>query len=162
MVAAEDGYLPAFLQKTNQHDAPTTLLLVQGVIVTLLSSLFLFMPTVNSSYWVLNVLTTQLYMLMYMCIFLAFMRLRYTHPDVERPFKVPGGMFGLWGIGLLGIGSMLFTLYIGFIPPKAVYHGVFSYDAILGSGLIIFCLPPLIMHVVRKNTFKSDTETVSS
>jgi amino acid transporter len=115
------------------------------------------MPTVNSSYWLLNVLTTQLYMLMYLCVFFAFLRLRYKHPKTARPFKVPGGALGMWFISLLGIASMLFTVYIGFIPPAQIpYHSVLQYEAILGIGLVIFCLPPLIMHVVQKESWQDN------
>ncbi|MDF2691005.1 MAG: amino acid transporter [Gammaproteobacteria bacterium] len=155
MIAAQDGYLPPFLQKQNSKASPTNLLYIQGAIVTVLSSLFLFMPSVNSSYWLLNVLTTQLYMLMYLCVFFAFLRLRYKHPDAKRPFRVPGGKIGMWLISLLGILSMLFTVYIGFIPPAQIpYHSVLEYEAILGIGLVVFCLPPLIMHVVQKDSWQ--------
>jgi amino acid transporter len=94
-------------------------------------------------------------MLMYLCVFFAFLRLRYKHPNVHRPFKVPGGKFGMWFIALLGILSMVFTFYIGFIPPSQIpYHSIWVYNAILGIGLVVFCLPPLIMHVVQKDSWQ--------
>jgi len=31
--------------------------------------------------------------------------LRVANPGIERPFKVPGGMFGAWAIGLAGAAS---------------------------------------------------------
>ncbi|MDO8954105.1 MAG: amino acid permease [Gammaproteobacteria bacterium] len=161
MVAAQDGYLPPFLQKQNANAAPTNLLYIQGVIVTVLSSLFLFMPSVNSSYWLLNVLTTQLYMLMYLCVFFAFLRLRFTHPNVERPFKVPGGKFGMWLVSGLGIFSMIFTVYIGFIPPPQIpYHSVLEYESILGIGLVAFCLPPIVMHIMQKQSWQANELTI--
>ncbi len=155
MVAAQDGYLPPLLQRQNRHHAPKPLLLLQGLIVTLLSCLFLFMPTVNSSYWLLNVLTTQLYMLMYLCIFFSFLRLRFKYPKTHRPFAVPGGQIGMWLVCLLGVVSMAFTFYIGFIPPKQIFHsGYWQYDLILGAGLLIFCIPPLLMQTMRKSAWK--------
>lgn len=156
MVASQDGYLPRFFHRQNSHFAPTTLLFIQGVIVTILSSLFLFMPTINSSYWLLNVLTTQLYMLMYFFIFMAFLRLRFKYPKEKRPFKVPGGSFGIWLMAILGFGSMGFTFYIGFIPPESIYHGSrWKYDLILTVGLLMFCLPPMVMQVLRKDSWKA-------
>ncbi len=39
------------------------MLITQAIIVTVLSALFLFMPSVNGSYWLLTALAAQLYML---------------------------------------------------------------------------------------------------
>lgn len=157
MIAARDGYLPPFLRRQNKFMAPKNLLMCQGVVVTILSSLFLFMPSVNSSYWVLNVLTTQLYTLMYLCVFLMFLKLRFKYPNKKRPFKVPGGYIGMWLIGFLGIASLLFTLGIGFIPPEVVYHGsTLMFDGLIMGGLIIFCLPPILMELVNKPSWKVD------
>lgn len=153
MVAAKDGYLPPALHKQNKQFAPKNLLLIQGLIVTALSCLFLFMPSVNSSYWVLNVLTTQLYMLMYLFIFFAFLRLRYKYPKTKRPFKIPGGVVGMWVCALLGIVTMVFTFYIGFVPPADIYHGsVAKYDLILGGGYLYF--------VCRQSSCKSCVKKV--
>lgn len=156
MVAAKDGYFPPFLQKQNAFMAPRNLLLCQGVVVTLLSSLFLFMPSVNSSYWVLNVLTTQLYTLMYLCVFFMFLKLRFKYPKHKRPFKVPGGTFGMWLVSSFGVVSLICTLGIGFIPPTMIYHGsTLEYDALIFFGLVIFCLPPILMEVVSNPTWKT-------
>jgi glutamate:GABA antiporter len=40
----------------------------------------------------------------YTMIFPAFIRLRYTHPHVPRPYKVPGGMAGAWAVSILTTG----------------------------------------------------------
>jgi glutamate:GABA antiporter len=157
MIAAKDGYLPPFLQKQNSRMAPINLLLAQGVIVTALSSLFLFMPSINSSYWILNVLTTQLYMLMYICIFLAYLRLRFKYPNKNRPFKTPLGNFGMWVITLLGIFSMAFTFCLGFIPPHQIFHKSFEhyYELILFGGLFLFMVPPILMQTLRRQSWAS-------
>lgn len=155
MVASRDGYLPPKLHKQNANHAPVNLLVLQGIVVSVLSFLFLFMPSINASYWILNVLTTQLYVFMYLFVFIAFLRLRYKHPEVHRPFKVPGGKFGMWLTAILGIGSMLFTLGIGFIPPTQIYgHNYWQYDAILAVGILVFCIPPIVMQIVRKDSWQ--------
>ena len=41
------------------------ILLAQGVGTTLFSLLFLFMPSVSTSYWILSVLTAQIIIIMY-------------------------------------------------------------------------------------------------
>lgn len=37
----------------------------------------------------------------YLFIYPAVIRLRYTHPEVERPYRVPGGMVGVWLVGVI-------------------------------------------------------------
>jgi amino acid transporter len=56
--------------------------------------LFLFEPTISASYWILSALTTHLLVIMYVLMFGAVIRLRYTQPDRPRPYKIPGGLPG--------------------------------------------------------------------
>ncbi|PPJ44606.1 amino acid permease, partial [Rhizobium sp. KAs_5_22] len=75
-------------------------------IVTILSALFLFMPSVNGSYWLLTALAAQLYMLMYFIMFAAAIKLRISEPNHHRPFKIPGGIAGMLfvaGVGIIGV-----------------------------------------------------------
>ena len=59
------GNLPPFFQVLNRHGVPTNLLLFQAVIVTISSLVFLYMPTLSSSYWILSALSAQSYLIMY-------------------------------------------------------------------------------------------------
>lgn len=145
LVAAQDDNLPQFFQKVNRHGAPVIMLIGQAVIVTLLSTLFLFMPSVNGSYWLLTALAAQLYMLMYFLMFLTVIVLRFKQPNHHREFRIPGGNPGLWivsGMGLLGVSA---TLIVSFLPPAGINVGsIFYYEVLLVSGLVLMCLPPFI------------------
>ena len=92
LVAAEDGQMPQHFCHENKHGAPKVLLIYQAIIVSLLSLVFLFMPTVNSSYWLLTALAAQLYMLMYLLMFITGIYLRYKSPEQPRAFRIPGVM----------------------------------------------------------------------
>jgi amino acid transporter len=161
LVAAEDGNLPPFFQKTNSHGAPVVMLIGQAIIVTILSSLFLFMPTVNGSYWLLTALAAQLYMLMYLLMFLSAIQLRIQAPHHPRAFRIPGGLFGVLmvsGIGLIGV---LTTLFVSFLPPEGVNVGhITHYQGILIIGLLIMCSPPFISNWLKaRNTPKKSIAT---
>lgn len=141
-VAAAFGFLPKWMAKGNHHHAPTSILLIQAIVATLLGLVFLWMPSVNSSYWLLSVLTSQLTMLMYGLLFIALIRLRYTKPDVVRAYRIPGGKFGVWVVGLLGIFVSAFAFFVGFIPPAQLNIGkTLIFDGLLIGGLIAFALP---------------------
>ena len=58
------GYLSPFFQRSNANGVQRNILLIQGGIVTLLSLLFVVMPSVQSFYQVLSQLTVLLYLIM--------------------------------------------------------------------------------------------------
>jgi amino acid transporter len=151
LAAAEMGDLPALFKKTNKRGAPRNLLLVQAGIVSLLSLLFLWMPSINSAYWILLVLTTQLYLLMYLLLFAAVIKLHYKYPHVKRPFRVPGGIIGLWIMGTLGFVSSLISFVIGFFPPqKLAAEGSGWYFGFLAISILILSLLPSVIFKMHK------------
>lgn len=146
LIAAEDGHLPQIFTRVNKHQAPRMLLIVQAVIVSLLSLVFLLMPTVNSSYWVLTALAAQLYMLMYFLMFLAGIKLTLTKPECADGFRIPGGRRGMIVVSCFGIIGVMTTMFISFVPPDTVYIGsTLFYELILLAGLVVMCLPPFIL-----------------
>ncbi|CAM4375711.1 MAG: Glutamate/gamma-aminobutyrate antiporter [Legionellaceae bacterium] len=149
--AAHDGFLPAFLKKENQHGIEQHLLIVQAIFVTLLCAAFLLMPSVNGSYWLLTALSTQLYMLMYVIMFLAAIRLKYKYPLQPRPFSIPGKKLGIWLISLLGLIGCSITLIVGFIPPNGINVGSFQhYVTIFTLGMLGMILPIIGFYIYKK------------
>jgi len=147
LIASQDNGLPAFLQKMNKKEMPIGILLTQGFIVTLLCAVFLIMPNVNSSYWVLSNLTAQLALIFYILFFAAAIRLRYKCGHVDRAYEIPGGMIGMWVVAGTGITTCVAAIILGFIPPTQVAIGkIASYEAILIIGIIVFCAVPLMLY----------------
>jgi len=164
LVAAEDGNMPQQFQRSNKNGAPVVMLVSQAVIVTLLSTLFLFMPSVNGSYWLLTALAAQLYMLMYLIMFLAAIKLRISAPQQHRAFKIPGGLPGLLFVAGIGIFGTLVTLVVSFIPPEGINVGsITRYEFTLVFGLILMCLPPYISSWMqeRKQDYSEAEEVVA-
>jgi amino acid transporter len=52
----------------------------------------------------------------YLAIFTALIKLRYSHGHVHRPYKVPGGMVGVWVCGCLTTFWALFATLVGLFP----------------------------------------------
>jgi glutamate:GABA antiporter len=151
LVAAEDGNLPPQLQKCNRHGAPTYILIYQAIIVTVLSMVFLTMPSINGSYWLLTALGAQLYMLMYILMFVAAIVLRIKHPEKRGAFRVPGGNTGLFLVAITGIFGCALTFTLGFIPPSNIHIGsTEQYETLLLFGLVLMCLPPVLSYWFKK------------
>lgn len=148
LVAAQDGNAPAFLARTNRKGVPITILMVQATIFTMLCSIFLLMPTVSSSYWVLTVMTAQLAMFVYIALFAAALWLRYKKPHVARPYRIPFGSTGLWITCILGFISCSAATVLGFIPPTQLRVGsLVVYEWILAVGMVALSLPPFLIYL---------------
>ena len=159
MVTARNGDLPPFMQKVNSNYAPVSILILQAIVGSFLAFIFVLMPNVNASYWIITALTSQLYTIIYILMFAAAIRLRYTKPDVERPYKVPGGMIGMWIVAGIGVIGSLLILTVGFFPPSQITTGsLMFYEAFLFGGIILFALIPFIIYHFRKPEWKPKTD----
>jgi putative glutamate/gamma-aminobutyrate antiporter len=148
------GDLPPFFHKLNKNGVPTNLLFFQAIIVTLVSLVFLKMPTIGASYWILTALSAQSYLIMYILMFISAVKLRRSHPKVPRPYKVPFGKVGIWVAAALGIIASLFAIFISFVPPSQLITGsLFFYEFFLIIGLSVMCGIPLIIHQFKKTSW---------
>jgi amino acid transporter len=146
--AAQIGYLPEFLQKENEHGVAVNLLIMQAVIVSGVCCGFLFMPSVSASYWLLTALSTQLYILMYVMMFIAGLYLRFNKTpaiaESKRAFTIPGGKIGIWITSILGFIGCGITLVVGFFPPDGVNVGsLLRYEMTFCFGMCAMLLPVL-------------------
>lgn len=149
--ASHLGYLPKYFRHENSHGVASRLLIAQAVLVTFVCLAFLLMPSVNGSYWLLTDLSTQLYMLMYVLMFLAIIAIRYKFAYRTGLFKIPGGMIGVWITGLLGLMGVVITLIVGFLPPSNInVGGGFHYEIIFTGGMIVMVIPALILLLVHR------------
>ena len=152
LVASQDGTLPRFFSHTNAQGVPVRILMTQALIVSLLSLLFILMPTINASYWILSVITAQLALLVYIALFAAGLKLHYHKAETRRAFRVPGKKFGIWLVCSMGALSSLVVILFGFWPPSIVpFQSVFLYECILIAGIAACCLAPL--YLMKKRFF---------
>jgi putative glutamate/gamma-aminobutyrate antiporter len=146
LATAEHGELPPLLQKTNKKSMPVALLLSQGIVMTIMSCVFLFMPTVSSSYWMLFNLAAILYLIMYLLMFISAIILRYKKPEVDRAFKIPGKNIGMWIASSCGILGSSFGIIMSFFPFESLQKiNIIYYDIFLFVGIVFFVSISLII-----------------
>jgi putative glutamate/gamma-aminobutyrate antiporter len=156
LTAAQSGDLPPILRTVNKHGMPVGMLILQGIIVTVLALVFLIMPNVNSSFWMMTAMVSQLYLLMYLLLFISAIILRYNRPDVPRAFTVPGKKWGMWFVSGIGIVSSIFCIVFGFFPPTQIDTGdVLQYELIQVIGIVTFCLAPFVILWFKKPSWNS-------
>ncbi len=110
LISRQEGYLPPFLQKLNKHGVQQNILVVQGLVTTVIALAYAFIPDVSSVYWIFSVITTQVYLIMYLLMFVAAIQLRRKDPDHPRGYRAPM-LVGLCGVGFA---ASLAALLVGF------------------------------------------------
>ena len=156
-VTSEHGLLPPIFHKTNRTFTPTNLLFFQAIIVTISAFIFLYLPNINLSYWILSALSAQMYLFVYLLMLPAAIVLRYRKPSVHRAYRIPYGNVGIWIASLVGIISSLFVFFVSFFPPEQIVIGnLFHYELILIIGIVVIIAIPLLIYAWRKPHWKLD------
>lgn len=149
LYTAKDNELPKFMAVVDKNGVQINIILLQGGIVTLLCSLYFFMDNVNVAFFLLSSLNATLYLVMYVLMYVAGIRLRKTQPDLARPFKVPGGKNGIYIFGGVGLAAVIFALILCFIPPSELpIDSPTFYTLFLLFGTSFFILIPIIISSV--------------
>jgi glutamate:GABA antiporter len=148
---ARQGYAPQRLARENSANVPVALLVAQGIGGSLFALLFLFVPNVSTSYWMLSAVTAQVIIVMYALMFAAVIRLRYTQPDTPRPYRIPGGLPGVWFVGGIGLLGCVVSFVLGFIPPSQLKTGnPVVYVGLLALATFLLCLPPFVLRITQQ------------
>ncbi|MFE7719197.1 APC family permease [Nocardia rhizosphaerihabitans] len=152
LIGRSEGYLPPILTRLNKHGVQQNMLVAQGIFTTLIALLYAFIPNVSSAYWILSVITTQVYLIMYVLMFAAAAKLRRDDPDHPRGYRAPA-LFVLCG---LGAASSIAAFTIGFVPPSQFGAGSsWVYVLIVGGGMgIVGLLIPYLFYRNRRDSWK--------
>jgi amino acid transporter len=108
---------------------------------------------VSSAYWILSVMTTQVYLIVYLLMFVAARNLRRDQPNVERGYRAPALGF----LCALGFVASAAAILIGFVPPSQFKNGSDgAYVGLILAGTVLLgLLPPWLFLRARKPSWKS-------
>ncbi|MBV8966716.1 MAG: amino acid permease [Mycobacteriaceae bacterium] len=153
-IGREQGFLPPYFQKVNAQGIEVRILASQGAVITVIALLYAFIPSVSHAYWIFAAMATQVYLIMYVLMFIAAIRLRRSQPEHARGYRAPA--LGL--LCVLGVVSSAAALLIGFIPPSQFGRSnPLIYALLILTGiLVIGIVPPLLMDRFRRPGWKAD------
>jgi len=153
---AQEGEIPPILAKTNKHGVQVNILIVQGVIVTILALTYFVMADVSVAFFLLSAMTISLYLIMYMLMYAAAIRLRYSQPDLNRSYRVPGGTAGMWMIAGVGFAGVVFAFVVSFFPPSQLPVGSPTlYVGLVTAGTVIFTGLPLLISMAKRPSWRA-------
>jgi len=100
---------------------------------------------------------TALLAFYYLPIFAAVIRLRYTQPDTVRPFRIPGGLAGVWIAGATGFAATAFAVLVALQRPSTV---TFVSDGVYVGALIVLALiwmiPWAVFVTIRRAAWRAE------
>ena len=114
--ASEYGFFPAFFIIKNSRGVPIRILVAQAILVSFFCCAIQLVPSINAYYWLLMALSTGLYMLMYILLFLSALKL--GRPKEKSCYQVPKGIRTL--SCLAGLISCLSTIVVGFLSFRRI------------------------------------------
>ncbi|MBC8321768.1 MAG: amino acid permease [Bacteroidetes bacterium] len=153
---AMDGILPARFKKVNENGVSVSLVIVQGIVVSIWAAILTFGGTGgNLSFLLAMALTVVAYLSMYILLFLTYFVLRRKYGNVHREYIVPGGKFGRTIIPLLGLIMTIGAFIISFFPPSSLTSAqVGSYETILIISFVVILILPHLIYYFRPNKKK--------
>jgi amino acid transporter len=138
---AEDGHLPKIFTRKLKDGAPWVAIIVLGIA---------WAASLGLSFDKLIMLDILLYGASLVLEFLALIVLRIREPQLLRPFRVPGGMFGAIGIGIGPTALLLIALIKN--RGEQLELGRLGSFSQLGFGLVLMALGVVYYFVVGRAT----------
>jgi glutamate:GABA antiporter len=153
MLGRQYGYLPRRYQHLNAEGIQTNILVAQGYVITIIAVLYALVPAVSSAYWIFTVMTTSVYLIMYILMFIAAVNLRRRYPDHPRGYRAPLLKTQCWVGGI----ACVLAILIGFVPPSQFGHAspVLYALLILIGVVVIGVLPAFLLDKYRKPSWKT-------
>jgi putative glutamate/gamma-aminobutyrate antiporter len=153
LIGREQGFIPPYFQKLNKRGMQMNIMIWQGVITSLIACLYAFLPAVSNAYWIFEVMTTQIYLIMYLLMFTTAVKLRRDQPDRPRGYLVPA----LSSMCVMGFVSTVGAFIIGFVPPSQFHSGgtLIYVLLILGGVGIMGPGVPMLLHRFKKPHWKT-------
>jgi glutamate:GABA antiporter len=124
-VAAYDGAFIGWFGKFNRYfGTPVRVNVMSGIVSTIfmIAALHFSSGSSANTFTVVLYLATSTTLLSYLLLFPCVIKLRYSHPDVPRPYKLPFGMAGVWIAGVLCTAWMLLGSWVAIFPGTIDKH----------------------------------------
>ncbi len=140
--AARRGDLPPILGRTSERfRTPVAAAVVTAVVGTVFTVgwgwiVALGSGTAETLFWNLFAFSTVVFLLSYLVMAASFLKLRYSDPDVERPYRVPGGVVGAWATALLVLAFIAAAVVFFVWTPGAAIDAQFVTQMALGLAVV--------------------------
>lgn len=163
-VAAQKGILPPIFKKVNKNNVPISLVMFQGIIVTIwMIVLTLGGGSGNMSFMTSMSLTVVIYLMTYVLFFIGYFNLVLNKKDIDKQaaYHIPLGITFKCIVAAVGLIVSIMSFIISFFPPSNIPGGhTGEYETILTVGYLIVLILPFIIYEFRDK--KNAVETIAN
>lgn len=152
--AADRHDLPkVFAKRSAKNDMPIGSAIMNGVVASAVVLIGAFLPNSNL-FWSFFALNLVMFLLSYLPIFPAFLKLRKTDPDRERPFKVSGSPAFLKVLAIVPMILIVISLVFTAIPLSFDSDTLSATLPITIGSIISLIVGEIVVNSSRKSSEK--------
>lgn len=157
--AAKDHVLPEIFGKEDKNEMPVGTGYLNGIVASVLVIASPFIPN-QDIFWAFFSLNVVALLISYTMMFPAFLKLRKTDPDRERPFKVPGGPVMIQLMTWVPEILLIFTIILTAVPLNSSAAEISSKMPILIGTIITLVIGEIVVrYAEHKNKMKVASTT---
>ncbi|MBQ5557355.1 MAG: amino acid permease [Aeriscardovia sp.] len=152
------GLMPKWVSHQNKYGVPTYMITAQFCVVAIWDAVLTFGGggNGNMSFLIATTLTSLVYLVCYVLMYVSYFRLIYTEKKLKRTYNVPGGIVGKTIFACCGLLCSLFAFAVSFIPTSALpssdgarFVRILTY-CFLGTVILAFTIPAFRRHYLKK------------
>ena len=152
------GLMPKWVSHQNKYGVPTFMVAAQFCVVAMWDAVLTFGGggNGNMSFLIATTLTSLVYLVCYVLMYVSYFRLIYTEKELKRTYNVPGGTVGKTIFACCGLLCSLFAFAVSFIPTSALpvsdgarFVAILTY-CFLGTVILAFTIPAFRRHYLKK------------
>jgi amino acid transporter len=143
--------------KHPKHGSADYAFVIMGIIgAVLIIGNSIGMQNIQQIFWTIFALSSVIFLLPYLLMFPAVIKLRALYPEKERPYSIPFGKIGLWLTVFCGELFILIAIVFFFIPPKDT-ENVLRYELSLCVCVFVTLAAGLLIYLRTKKSFSQST-----
>jgi amino acid transporter len=150
--AAKENELPAIFGREHPvHQTPVGAFIITGIVSTVVMIVYGFMAgSAEDLFWTLFAFSSMIFLLPYLMLFPAFLKLRKIDANVERPYRVPGGKVFAWILAIVCeifiLQAVVFFVYVPGTPMDWSFAG-----PVLIGVVLTLIVGEILMAVSKKH-----------
>lgn len=149
--AAKNGDMPSVFAKTSaKNDMPTGAAIMNGIVASVVVVIAPILPN-QDLFWSFFALNLVMFLLAYLPVFPAFLKLRKLDPATERPFKVSGSPAFLKVLAALPMIMIVISLIFIAVPLSFDSETLSATLPITIGSIVFFAIGELII-IVKKGS----------
>ncbi|MCI5624006.1 APC family permease [Anaerostipes sp.] len=152
--AADNGDMPSvFGIRSAKNDMPVGASIMNGIVASLILIIAPFIPN-QELFWCFFALNLVMFLLAYVPVFPAFLKLRNIDGNRPRPFKVPGGPVAIHIIAIVPMIMLVISLIFTAVPLSLDRETLEGVLPITIGAILCILIGEIIVRMKRKNCRK--------